>query len=350
LIQDLLASNDACFYEQIAGQPSRTAFFMSLIPQTKPMILHHYPNSPFAEKIRALLGFKGVAWQSVAQPDIMPKADLQALTGGYRRIPVLQIGADVYCDTSLIVQVIERMYPTPSMYGTGNAGAIDTIAQWADDTLFWAAMGYNFKGAAALFANRTPEAAAQAAKAFAEDRSAMFGGVARQRPNDATGAYKLYLQRISSMLGTHDFLFGAVPTLADFACYHPLWFTATRVPQMAVIFDATPNLRAWLARMQAFSQAGKALCSDLSAPQALAMAARSAPAAVDPAFVDEHGIELGAAVAITAEKFGLEASVGVLVAATPQRYTIARTDPRAGTVHVHFPRLGFSLKRIEPVV
>jgi glutathione S-transferase len=311
------------------------------------MILHHYPNSPFAEKIRALFGYKGIAWQSVVQPDIMPKADLQALTGGYRRIPVLQIGADVYCDTSLIVQIIEGLHPAPSMLGVSHSGVIDTISQWADDTLFWAAMGYNFKGAAALFANRTPELAAQAAKAFAEDRGTMFGGMARQRPNDATGAYKLYLQRISSMLGTHDFLFGAVPTLADFACYHPLWFTATRVPQMAGIFDATPNLRPWLARMQALSEAGRVLRSDLSPQAALEWAASNTPAPVPASWVDEHGIELGAAVAITAEKFGLEASVGELIAATQQSYTIARTDPRAGTVHVHFPRLGFSLKRAD---
>lgn len=311
------------------------------------MILHHYPNSPFAEKIRALLGYKGIAWQSVVQPDIMPKADLQALTGGYRRIPVLQIGADVYCDTSLIVQVIYSLHPTPSMTAVGNAGAIDTIAQWADDALFWAAMGYNFKGAAALFADRPPEVAAQAAKAFAEDRGAMFGSTPRQRPNDATSAYKIYLQRISTMLGSQNFLFGTVPSLADFACYHPLWFTATRVPQMAVIFDATPNLRPWLARMQAFSAAGKALRSDLSPLAAIELAARSTPAPVSEAWADEHGIDRGTQVAITAEKFGLEASVGELVAASPSRYTIARSDPSAGRVHVHFPRLGFSLKRAE---
>jgi glutathione S-transferase len=311
------------------------------------MILHHYPNSPFAEKIRALFGYKGVAWQSVVQPDIMPKADLQALTGGYRRIPVLQVGADIYCDTALIAQVLEAAHPLPSIYATGNAGAVDTIAQWADDALFWAAMGHNFKGAAALFANQAPDVAAQAAKAFADDRSTMFGGMARQRPNDATVAYKLYLQRIASMIGEHDFLFGAVPTLADFACYHPLWFTATRVPQMAGIFDATPNLRPWLARMQALSAAGKALRSDLTPQAAIELAARSTPAPVGTAFTDEHGIELGTQVAITAEKFGMEASVGELLAATPQRYTIARTDLRAGRVHVHFPRLGFALKRTE---
>ncbi len=311
------------------------------------MILHHYPNSPFAEKIRSLLGYKGIAWQSVAQPDIMPKADLQALTGGYRRIPVLQIGADVYCDTSLIVQVIESLHPTPSLSAVGHAGAMDTIAQWADDALFWAAMGYNFKGAAALFADRPPEVAAQAAKAFAEDRGAMFGSTPRQRPNDATSAYKIYLKRISTMLGEQDFLLGAAPSLADFACYHPLWFTATRVPQMAVIFDATENLRPWLARMQAFSAASKALRSDLTPHAAIELAASSTPAPVSGEWVDEHGIALGNQVAITAEKFGMEASVGELVSASAKSYTIARTDSRAGRVHVHFPRLGFSLKRAE---
>ena len=41
-----------------------------------------------------MLGFKGLAWKSVEQPPILPKPDLTPLTGGYRRIPVLQEGAD----------------------------------------------------------------------------------------------------------------------------------------------------------------------------------------------------------------------------------------------------------------
>ena len=70
------------------------------------IILHHYPMSPFAEKVRLILGFKGLHWSSVHIPNIMPKPDLTALTGGYRKTPVLQIGADIYCDTALIADVI----------------------------------------------------------------------------------------------------------------------------------------------------------------------------------------------------------------------------------------------------
>ena len=66
------------------------------------LILHHYPASPFAEKIRRVLAFKQLAYRSVIIPDVMPKPDVLALTGGYRRTPILQIGADIYCDTALI--------------------------------------------------------------------------------------------------------------------------------------------------------------------------------------------------------------------------------------------------------
>ncbi|MDP1969054.1 MAG: glutathione S-transferase N-terminal domain-containing protein, partial [Burkholderiaceae bacterium] len=59
------------------------------------LILHHYANSPFSEKVRLILGYKSLAWKSVLVPSLMPKPDVQALTGGYRKTPILQIGADI---------------------------------------------------------------------------------------------------------------------------------------------------------------------------------------------------------------------------------------------------------------
>ena len=73
------------------------------------LILHHYPSSPFSEKIRLVLGYKKLPWKSVLIPNIMPKPDLMPLTGGYRKTPVLQVGADIYCDTQLIMLEIERL-------------------------------------------------------------------------------------------------------------------------------------------------------------------------------------------------------------------------------------------------
>ena len=76
---------------------------------TQDLILHHFDASPFAEKVRLILGFKGLAWRSVQIPMAMPKPDVVALTGGYRKTPLLQIGADIYCDTALIARVLDGM-------------------------------------------------------------------------------------------------------------------------------------------------------------------------------------------------------------------------------------------------
>lgn len=307
------------------------------------MILHHYPASPFAEKIRAVLGFKQLNWQSVTIPSVMPKPDLMPLTGGYRKTPVLQIGADVYCDTSLICDVLEHLTPTPSLYHQAPKGLVRSVAQWADTLLFPVAMAYNFQpaGAAHVMASFTPETV----QVFAADRQAMRGGGARMHFADATGMYKSQLRRISSMLEDHAFLLGDKPCLADFSVYHSVWFTRVQVPMLAGILDATPLVTAWADRMAAF---GHGQSSNISAEQALQAAKGATPMAVDAEFFqDDHGIPLGSPVTVAAESFGTEPTPGELVAATRTRYTLRRHDERAGTVHVHFPRLGFVLKKAD---
>jgi glutathione S-transferase len=309
------------------------------------LILHHYPTSPFSEKIRLVLGYKKLAWKSVIIPAIMPKPDVLALTGGYRKTPFLQMGSDVYCDSALICEVLEHIAPTPTLYPETDKGLSRIVAQWADTTLFWAAMAYNLqpKGAAAMFEGAPPEAA----KAFGADRAAMSTGMNRLRPADATAAYKSYLRRIASMLDGQDFLLGGAPCVADFAAYHPLWFTRKRVPIMANILEASPSVLAWMDRMAAI---GHGNMEKYSATEAIAASAESTLVnsvlgSEDSAtFQDEHGIALGSQVTIAAETFGQEVTPGELVAATRTRFTLKRIDERAGEVHVHFPRIGYVLK------
>jgi len=307
------------------------------------LILHHYPMSPFSQKIRSVLGFKQLAWQSVTVPSMLPKPDLLALTGGYRKTPVLQMGADVYCDTALICQVLEQRAPTPSLYPADVCAAlVDTVAQWADSALFWAAMGYNLQqaGMDELFEGLP----AQVVKDFAADRSAMATGLARPRPRDATVAYRAYLQRLASMLEGQAFLLGQQPCLADFAAYHPLWFTRTQVPGLVSILHTVPVVLRWMDRMAAW---GHGQMSHLTATEAIAVcaAATRARGQNDSEFQDDHGIALGSQVSIAAESFGCEPTLGVLVEATHDHYTLRREDPRAGVVRVHFPRIGYALKQ-----
>lgn len=304
------------------------------------LILHHYPTSPFAEKVRLVLGYKSLTWKSVLIPSISPKPELVALTGGYRKTPVLQVGADIYCDTALICDVLEHLQPEPSIYPEPSKGMSRTLAHWADHTLFWTAMAFNMqpKGIEQLFGGGSPEAA----KLFGEDRRAMSAGMTRLKSADAAAAYKSYLRRISDMLDDWDFLLGEVPSIADFAMYHPLWFTRTRTSVLADVLDATPSVIDWMDRMSAL---GHGQFEKFSAADAIAVAAAATPAALhDDTFQDDHGIPLGSRVRINSEIFGPEVTEGELVAATRMHFTLRRNDDRAGTLHVHFPRIGYQLK------
>jgi len=313
------------------------------------LILHHYASSPFSEKIRLILGHKKLPWKSVLVPAILPKPDVIALTGGYRRTPVLQIGADVYCDTALICDVLEHVRPDPTLYPPHLKGVCRIFAQWADTTLFWAAMGYNLqpRGTGHLFAKMPPDAA----RAFGEDRKAMSGNMVRLRPGDATSAYRSYLRRIANMADEHDFLFGMEPCVADFAAYHGIWFTRTQVPVLADILNVTPSVNEWAQRVEAI---GDGPMTHLASADAIAIAKAADPQPaganllVDSAFQDDHGIPLGTQVTIAPESFGSEPTAGELIAATRTHYSLRRQDPRAGTVHVHFPRIGYVLRAAGP--
>lgn len=305
------------------------------------LIFHHYPGSPFSEKVRLVFGFKHLAWRSVHIPAVMPKPDVVALTGGYRRTPVLQIGADVYCDTALICRVLERRVPEPALYPAETAGTAQMLAQWADSALFWSCSAYTMQpaGIAGVFAGQPPEVV----KAFAADRALFTAGMRRQSAADATAALRNYFGWLETHLGDgRDFLVRGTPSIADFSVAHCLWFVH-RAPALTTIFDAYPRLAAWLQRVRGFGQGHP---MPLDSGEALAIAATSTPwaeVAVEPGL----GFAAGDAVTVTPTDYGFDPSPGRLVGLNNEQVSIERWDERAGTVHVHFPRIGFQIKAQE---
>ena len=309
------------------------------------LIFHHYPNSPFSEKIRLVFGFKKLQWKSVIVPVIMPKPDVVALTGGYRRTPFLQIGADIYCDTALICDVLDRIAPTPSLYPPEMAGLARTLAQWADTTLFWTAIAYAFQpaGLQSMFAKLPPEHLV----AFAADRSAMRAGAPRMPAPEATAALTDYLDRLENMVADgRPFLLGSAPCIADFSVCHAIWYVR-RVQGLCAILDRAPALLAWADRMAAL---GHHLHVPLTSTDAIEIARCSAPASLDAVMPDGGDeikpIALGSRVTITPTDYAFDPVEGELVMATASELAVRRTDERAGTVVVHFPRLGFHLKKV----
>ncbi|TBU94483.1 glutathione S-transferase family protein [Phytopseudomonas dryadis] len=306
------------------------------------LILHHYPTSPFAEKARLLLGFKQLAWRSVQIPPIMPKPDLTALTGGYRKTPVLQIGADIYCDTALIARRLEAHRAQPPLLPGAQAFAIAAFAQWADSVVFQHAVSLVFQPES--IAVRFAKLPAEFVQAFVADRAKLFaGGQASRLPvEQARHQWPVFMARLQAQLaaGAGDFLFGEA-SLADIAMAHPLWFLRA-TPVTAPLVDAYPAVAAWLDRVLALGH-GEAL--PMSSEEAIEVAHQASPAPLpEEAFAEPNAFASGQAVAISAIDYGVDAVEGELLFAGVEELILRREDARAGVVHVHFPRLGFRIE------
>lgn len=294
-------------------------------------ILHHYATSPFSEKVRLMFGLKGLAWSSVEIPTIMPKPDYLPLTGGYRRTPSMQIGADVYCDTQVILAELERRFPDPPAVRGGLDWAINL---WADRLFFQTTVPIIF----GELGEHVPEA-------FIKDREALSG-----RPFDTaamksvapalTSQWRAQATWIEDQLVVAPWLSGAEPGLADIAAYMNIWFLGGSLPALLARFtEGLPRLNDWKTRVTAIGHGdGK----DLSGPDALAIAraAEPAPAPAHDA-ANPQMLTPGQGVTVMADDYGRDPVRGTLVAAALDRTVIAREDPAVGKVHVHFPKTGY---------
>jgi glutathione S-transferase len=298
------------------------------------IILHHYDTSPFSEKVRLMFGIKGLSWRSVVQPVIMPKPDLIPLTGGYRRIPVMQIGADIYCDTQVILAELERRHPDPPVV----RGADWAVNLWADRLWFNATV-------VAVFA----ELGASVPKEFIADREKLSG-----RPFDLhamkaaapfmRAQWRAYAAWLEEGLGQAQFLGGATPSLADVAAWMNVWWLGAAAPKVAeALLGGLSQTLAWRERIR---DLGHGRRTEMAAGEALAAATRSEPredCGCDPD--DPSGLRRGDAVVVQADDYGRDPVEGVLVALTPTRVTLARECGEVDVVHVHFPRAGYVLAR-----
>jgi glutathione S-transferase len=304
-------------------------------------VLHHYPVSPFAEKARLMLGFKRLAWRSVQIPLIMPKPDVVALTGGYRRTPILQAGADIYCDTALIARVLERLAPTPSLFPQGDTFAVRAAAHFADGPLFWNSVPVGFQPGGGMMKIFFKDASPEYLAAFGRDRAAYRAGARRGPAHECRANLAGLLAGIEAQLAA-PYLFGTAPCYADFSLYHalwPLWLPEDVRPMLAPF----PRVLAFMERMTAI---GHGKSAEISSAEAIGIASSSRPEPVaNPVALETNGIALGAQAAVMPVDTGLDPVVGELLTASAEEIVIRRTDPRAGTVHVHFPRFGYQINK-----
>ena len=304
------------------------------------IVLHHYAGSPFSEKVRLVLGMKQLRWRSVDVPVMLPKPDVVALTGGYRRTPFMQIGADVYCDSALMCRVIDRLAPEPPLYPEATRGIDEIVAQWADTSLFWSAIPFTMQPAGAP--SLLPEATPEYLRAFSADRAAMNPSMRRAPLADAAAVVSAYAGRLESMLGdSRPFLLGALPSIADFSAAQSIWFIR-RAPPVARHLEPFARVIAWYERVAAFGHGHPEPLSSAAALELARAAAGFAPCAV----ASGAAMTTGTPVGVVAADYAHDEVAGALVGLDDHEVVVERHDDRAGTVRVHFPRIGYHVKAI----
>ena len=302
------------------------------------LILHHYDISPYAEKIRLCFGLKGLAWRSVIVPMVLPKPSLIPLTGGFRRTPILQIGADVHCDTLRIAMELDRRFPEPPLLPEDGSGFDGILATWAERVLMWPTARY------VTGMNRDA-----LSEPFFKDRSEMRGHptptmaqVAAVLPHQE-GQLHLMLGWVEDLLADERlYAPGRMPRLADFALYQRLWWLKALEGKAAHALAGYRRTREWMARIEAIGHGER---SELTAQEALRIASDAAP---DPTPIGVSSDEFppGSRVRVATEDFALDPVEGEVVHATREAIAIRREDPEVGRVHVHFPRLGYEVTHL----
>jgi glutathione S-transferase len=299
------------------------------------IILHHFDSSPFAEKVRLALGLKNLEWRSVEIPMVMPKPALTALTGGYRKTPVMQIGADIFCDTQRIAVELERRFPLPTLFPAHSQALSMALSQWSDAAFFQPGAGLSMGTNTAL-----PEDILRDRREFFNFLD--FATLEQQLPH-LYSQFCAHLHLVEGMLDDgRAYVTGDEAGWADILAYFPIWMCRGNIANADELLAGLTALASWEQRVKSI---GHGRSSGLAAEEALAVA-RSSTASALPE-VDKTAwprLAENASVIVRPQDYGAVPVHGSLLRLTHSEIAIRRDDPLTGEVVVHFPRRGYQVE------
>jgi glutathione S-transferase len=304
------------------------------------VILHHYPLSPYSEKIRLALGLKDVTWCSVDIPIWTPRPKLTPMTGGYRRTPILQVGAEFYCDTLHILRLIEVLGSSGSLYPKGLEGLAKALGWWIEKS--------SFMNAVCLTIGNMPGLPQE----LIDERRPLFR--VNLDPKALRPKRAMYLQRVNAHIAWlaevladgRKFVLGPDPSAADLSAYHPVWFARQNGgSEVNELISFASVIDPWYKRVTAI---GHGSFSEMTPDQAIGVAKANEPSDPDEwsSEAQNIGLRRGDWVSVTPDDYG-NPVYGRILAWTPDELVLRHEDPSVGKVNLRFPRVSFDVAPAE---
>jgi Glutathione S-transferase, C-terminal domain len=177
-----------------------------------------------------------------------------------------------------------------------------------------------------------------------EDRQKMLQGanlseLMRAAP-DARNQLRAFLEILDRQLQGRKFLLDDSFSLADAACFHPVWFLRSE-PTSFAIAEKFTHLMRWFERIDAM---GYGDVRPMDPDGALKIAKDSTPATAETVDSnDPNGLKAGMRVSVMPDDYGFDPVVGRLVVSTIHEIAIEREDQELGRIVNHFPKIGFRI-------
>lgn len=293
-------------------------------------ILHHYPLSPFSEKVRAMLGYSNLSWESCITSEAPPRGKLDLLSGGYNRIPVAQIGADIFCDTNIIADEIASIMKDNSLANQKLNKALLEQRQWLETKLFFACVNKAFS--LSLLRRIAKDKGIWNLALFLKDRIEMGAkaSISLGSPKSAPKYISQGIAYLTESLASEEFIGGTSPNILDFSAYHCFWFL--REVGLKRDLDKHNKVLSWYLKMQTFTQLPS---KQISIESALTIAKDSKPKKLAKRYTQDFRI--GSEIVVTPSDYRQVPVSGILVGVDSQRWIISRSSEETGLVHLHFP-------------
>ncbi len=301
-------------------------------------IFHHYPQSPIAEKIRMTFGIMALEWHSVQIPRIPPKPLLMPLTGGYRRTPVLQIGADIFCDSQSIAFQLSKLKTNKVAYLSSDRALELILGSFGENILFNLTVRIVLTTSMGI-----------APDDFIQDRGSLYfepGWTVEEMQTSLPGVLlqlQSALELVNHHLASHGpYMNGKNPSYADAVIQHCVWFLCGR-------WDGGESFiapfKALIKHRELITQIGHGSYIECAPEEALKIAKHhisTAPKGINCAYAGK--LKIGESVVIRPNGKTSDPDVTGVLRYLDQNIIILDYEHEdVGLVSIHFPILGYQL-------